>query len=263
MEMATDIDKPFDVDGDLQTWFDEYAANTNKSNTVGGELVRAVTQIVHLWNNEGSKIGFGHGSEEVNPAARYIAEVAPDCSAKSYLEEMLNGSSDILSSDSDYGTWVEDFESTMEGYFRDHEELFHTPNSKSLWDYFDSEDGSSLPEEIYITDDNGNQYWFNNDDGEWVCKEIKYKKEPKYKAGDSLSAEDVEDKTQEYGDVVIDDFHIAYEASGETNENGEYTSWEVTDVNLVDGLVEVGESFTFDKDTVFDSEGRELSEGDF
>lgn len=51
---------------------DQLMKPSGKSDTVSGELIRAVNRICGRYSNDGDKIGCGYGNETCNAAGRYI-----------------------------------------------------------------------------------------------------------------------------------------------------------------------------------------------
>ena len=270
MEMADDINKDFDLNGDLYSWFDDYVENDGKSTTVGGELVRAAHRIIERFENDGDKIGMGYGKETVNPAARYILAICNDYIDRNDIEEMLYNESRINYSDEDYEAWLQQFQRTFEDYLRDHEELFHAPNKNDMWNYKEDDDVDSSVTECCIYDDNGNEYWFQKDEDGWKCASIEFGTQPEHKVDETFSSGDdfeseINDRREPYGYFSKDGFTYNWEGVGEPDDEDEYSEWIITDVSLEDSLANVGETWQADdlgQYTVFDANGREINVSD-
>ena len=252
MEMADDINKDFDLNGDLYSWFDDYVEGDGKSTTVGGELVRAAHRIIGRFENDGDKIGMGYGKETVNPAARYILAICNDYIDRNDIEEMLYNESRINYSDDDYEAWLQQFERTFEDYLRNHEELFHAPNKNDMWDYKEEDDVDSSVTECCIYDDDGNEYWFQKDDIGWKCTNIEMVgQDPEYNVDDTFTSGDdfeseIGDRREPYGSFTKDGFTYSWEGVGEPDDEDEYREWIITDVSLEDSLANVGETWEAD-----------------
>lgn len=69
---------------------DKLMKPVGKSDTVGGELVRAVNRICGRYNNDGDVIGIGYGNETCNAAGRYILQYG-NYQMKETLKVLWNG----------------------------------------------------------------------------------------------------------------------------------------------------------------------------
>ncbi len=56
----------------FQKLTDKLMKPTGKSDTIAGELIRAVNRICYRYYNDGDIIGYGYGNETCNAAGRYI-----------------------------------------------------------------------------------------------------------------------------------------------------------------------------------------------
>ena len=265
MEIADDLNKEFDLNGSLESWFEDYVSDEGKSTTIGGELVRAASKIIERWNNEGAMIG--KDKEELNPPARYIVSIATDYPRTSEIEQMLEDKKSTLNSNKDeYSAWIELFRNSFEDYLREHEEFFHSPNKNDMYDYGEEDDVDEYISECYIEDDDGNKYFFmKQDDGKWRCSNVDFGyNSPTWDMTDIISADDIE----QYADVDEGDDFIdflggdGYEYSAEKDEDGD---WYVSDVRLEDPLADEGDEWDvsdFEGYTVFDTFDNEISSDD-
>ena len=254
MEIAEDLNKDFNVDGDIESWSEDYIPQTGKANTIGGEILRATAQIVNRFYNDGDKIGIGNGKETVNPAARYIIENAVELTeVPDELQDMLDNNSDINLSDESYEEWVDDFKYAIEDYLRNHEELFHSPNKVDMWDFKDESDTKVAVDDIFIEDEDGSRYFFQGGPEGWHCYNIYYANNPKYNVGDIVNSEDVKaaggDTDEEFVTFSIDGFTY----SAELYDNDEY---EITDIDFDGQLVHKDEEWNteeLEKYQIYDS----------
>ena len=69
---------------------DKLMKPSGKSDTVGGELLRAVNRICGRYYNDGDVIGCGVGNETCNLAGRYILQYG-NYEMKSIIEVLWNG----------------------------------------------------------------------------------------------------------------------------------------------------------------------------
>ena len=262
MEIADDINKEFDIDGNIDSWLKAYMKDEGKSNTVGGEILRAFAKIRYRYYNDGDMIGRGYGKETVNPAARYLYAKVLDSSTAD-IEEMLNGESDINRSPETYEEWLEGYEGSLENYLRNNEELFHTPNKEDMLDYRTEEDKDSSVTECYIEDSGGNTYWFENDgSGDWKCYQIDFGTDAEFEVGDVID----DSQLEQYVDFSDEDDYVDFDLDG-LSYSAERTDggWEITNVELDGGLANEGDYWSVDdlmREDVFDSNGNSLSEND-
>lgn len=263
MEIADDINKEFDIDGNIDSWLKAYMKDEGKSNTVGGEILRAFAKIRYRYYNDGDMIGRGYGKETVNPAARYLYAKVLDSSTAD-IEEMLNGESDINRSPETYEEWLEGYEGSLENYLRNNEELFHTPNKEDMLDYRTEEDKDSSVTECYIEDSEGNTYWFENDgSGDWKCYQIDPGSEKEFEVGDVVDSSQLE----QYVDFADEDDYLDFDLNGlsYSAERTDGDSWEITNIDIDGGVASEGDYWSVDdllRYDVYDNQGNSLSEND-
>jgi hypothetical protein len=262
-----DIQKEFDVDGDLNSWAEDYVPGSGKANTKGGELVRAAQRILTEYYDGGNMIGRGLGNETVNPAARYIVKNT-SYEGNDEIEDMLNHV--IRMDDGEYDSWLKRFENDFADWLRGNEELFAEPNDDDIADYAEDDDREVVLNKFYVEDSSGNQYFFRNDDDKFVCTGVEFAQDPVYYEndtftdGDELSS-DI-DKTEDYGLVEKDGFSYDWEAVGNTDDNGNYSEWRVVRVSIADQLFEVDDVLDIEdmeNYSVFDVNGNKIEEKDF
>jgi len=261
-----DIMKEFDVDGDLNSWAEDYMPGSGKANTKGGELVRAAQRILTEYYDNGNMIGRGLGNETVNPAARYIVEKT-NFDGNGEIEDMLNHL--VQMDDNEYNSWCKRFEVDFADWLRSKGDLFEQPNEDDISDYAEDTDKEFFINKFYVEDSFGNQYWFDKEEDEFVCTEIQFAEDSTYseddvlKDGDEFTSEI--DKTEDYGTFEKDGFIYDWEASGTQDEKGNYSEWKIVRVTISDQLFENDDTFDFDKVddyNIFDINGNELKEAD-
>ena len=269
MDIADDINQDFNVDGDLDSWFNDYVPKDGKASTVGGELLRAIHQIISRYQNDGDYIGYGYGRETCNPAARYIVTVANDFSMADQIQELVDGNIDAAP---DYNTFINELEEAFEDYLRDHEEFFHAPNKDAYEDYKEDDDVDSSIDECYV-EVNGMEYWFERQDDGWRCtgygmdgEEAKpeYDVDDVFDDNDDMSNE-ISEKTDDYYDFVRDGWSYSVEAYDDPDENDEHHEWLVTSADPVDAEFHKDDFVSTDdllKHDVYDMNGRTVQERD-
>ena len=256
LDIAEDINTEFDIDGDLESWAEQYTNPEGKSNTVGGEIVRAAMQIIYRYNNDGDMIGRGYGNETVNAAARYLIEKV-DMPINEQIQKWLDH--EERASDSEYDSFIETFTTEIEQILRENPELFQKPNNDDYWDWKEDEDMDYGLDECYLDDGNGNRYWFQLDNDRWTCTEIEL--DPNavtYSEGDTINEgdeySDEIDRTEEFGSFEADGFIYEYAGDDWDDDREEYTSWQITKVVPEDPYCDEGDTLDF-----YDLEPDELS----
>lgn len=118
----------------LNELFEELVPVNGKSDTVAGELVRAVERITYRNWNDGDHIGVGYGKETCNPAARFI--MARGCATMRKLVENMWG----IENDDKYDAHVAALELSTITHIKLHPELKETPNNEDMWDFRNPEE---------------------------------------------------------------------------------------------------------------------------
>lgn len=262
MEIADELEQEFNLNGDLNSWFEDYVGESGKASTIGGELVRAANKIISEYQENGDMIGIGFGKESVNPAARYIVEVADGYKDSNLIQEMIDGVDDVKS----YDDWIDEFETSFADYLRDHEEFFHSVNKDAYEDFKEKDDVDSSIDECYIGDKDGNEYWFvRNENDDWELAETIYADEPAFREGEvfdkSSEYASKVDAEEPYGDFEDGEFVYSYEST-EEDSNGIAYEWQITDVSLKNPKVikdDVWIADDFKNEEVFNRNGHEIN----
>lgn len=130
-----------EVEKKLEALFDELVPATGKSDTVAGEIVRAVARIVYRRYNDGDRIGVGYGKETCNAAARYLAK---NCGKR--VEEAVRGIwGEGLENRYDKG--LAELQEAVLEFLEEHPGLKTTPNTEDMWDYTDAQEDVEYDEE--------------------------------------------------------------------------------------------------------------------
>lgn len=118
-------------------WFDKYVPDCGESDNVGGEIIRAMSQVIYRFFNDGDKAGEAYGIETVSPSHDFLRD-----SVKGF--KLLDG----YNPDAKYESDMLDNQIVVFNYLSEHPELFTTPNTVDSrdstgyeWnDYEDEED---------------------------------------------------------------------------------------------------------------------------
>ncbi len=114
--------------------YNKYVPTQGKADTVGGEIIRAISKIDYRYNNDGDKIGVDYGNETCNSPARFLKENVKF--ARVLIDEMWGDKSDKK-----YDVLLEELCNEVNNYVCSHEDLFTTNNTKdSITDYVHEDD---------------------------------------------------------------------------------------------------------------------------
>lgn len=64
-----------------QIWenlWDKYVPSSGAAETIGGEILRAMSRIIYRFYNDGDMVGVGYGNETCNSSDRYLCNTIPD-----------------------------------------------------------------------------------------------------------------------------------------------------------------------------------------
>lgn len=121
--------------------FEELVAASGKSETVAGEIIRAVNRIQYRYWNDGDIAGRGYGRETVNPAVRYLYEMKGEEGSEFYT--IVNKFRDYLLGefvhDNEYEKECEKLVEAAIKYVAD-KKLWEQENSEDMWDWRDDEE---------------------------------------------------------------------------------------------------------------------------
>lgn len=118
------------VENELEELFNKYVPRIGKADTVGGEIVRAISKIGYRNFNDGDHIGVGYGNETCNAPARYLAVTIPDMNISGIIGDMWGTISDDM-----YDIGLEKLEKMIVMYLHQHMELFKTENFDDMWNH--------------------------------------------------------------------------------------------------------------------------------
>lgn len=113
----------------LDALFEELVPASGKSDTVTGEIVRAVTRIVYRAWNDGDHVGVGYGKETCNPAARFLMAKAGE-----NIAEIVKGMWGITS-DKLYDKAIEALEEETIAYIDANPDLKTMQNINDMLDF--------------------------------------------------------------------------------------------------------------------------------
>lgn len=117
-----------DVERGLCELFDKYVPFSGKADTIGGEVVRAISRIVYRNFNDGDCIGVEYGNETCNAPARYLKSVTRDAEIRNLIDDMWGN-------EFDYDDKLEKLEQLVYQYVMDNEWVFERKNDDDMWNY--------------------------------------------------------------------------------------------------------------------------------
>lgn len=112
--------------------FEETVPDVDNADTVGGEIVRAVNQIMYRRCNDGDCIGIDYGNESCNAPARYLMDTVRDNKVVKQIKSMWGygyGYKEVYK----LGRMVAE-------YLYDSLDLFSEKNHDDMWDWTERED---------------------------------------------------------------------------------------------------------------------------
>lgn len=117
-----------DVERGLCELFDKYVPFSGKADTVGGEVIRAISKIVYRNFNDGDCIGVDYGNETCNAPARYLKYITKEAEIRALIDDMWGN-------EFDYDTKLEKLEYLVYQYVTDNEWVFERKNDDDMWNY--------------------------------------------------------------------------------------------------------------------------------
>lgn len=133
--------------------FSELVPACGKSDTVAGEIVRAIARLGYRWWNDGDKIGVGYGKETCNAAARFLVSACDERVGDAVANMWGYGDVYHTYSDERYELLMTKLNRAVLNYLEDHPELKMTENKEDMFDYFDEN------EDIDDSDEEWDEEW--------------------------------------------------------------------------------------------------------
>lgn len=130
------------VERGLCELFDKYVPFSGKADTVGGEVIRAISRIVYRNFNDGDCIGVDYGNETCNAPARYLKYITKEADIRALIDDMWGN-------EFDYDTKLEKLEYLVYQYVTDNEWVFERKNDDDMWNYREWIDTHYEDEEEY------------------------------------------------------------------------------------------------------------------
>jgi len=119
----------------LDALFDELVPSSGKSDSVAGELVRAVCRIYYRYFKDGDRIGIGYGNTTCNAPARYLERRGVDMVRK--VIKALRNSYD----DTAYETRLYMLTDEVIDFINLHPSL-RTLETPDMWSFYDEKEDS-------------------------------------------------------------------------------------------------------------------------
>jgi len=137
--------------------YDELVAGSGKSDTVEGEMLRAINRIVYRYYNDGDEYHTGYGTETAGPAHSYLVN------ANHPLRSLV---STLFKNGTNYEQTIKDVLDAILDHIESRRGKY-TPNSEDMYDYepeFEDEEeddddyGYGYDDDEYDEFDNEEQY---------------------------------------------------------------------------------------------------------
>ena len=254
-DVRSDINKVFDVDGNIDSWSAEYVPQSGKASTKGGEILRAFNVIQCAWFNHGERVGKGKDKELLNSAANFLKDHSDEKTSK--IIDNAFRCKDIES----YDNAVESMKLTLSNFLCNNSDLFESANDEDMLDYYEEQEPEDTVDKIELTDEETGTSWKFSHNGEnsWVCEDVETDSE--LAEGDTFTEgsgfEDEVDKTAEFGTFTKDGVEYEYEATGEPDENNEYHDWEITKAVPEENICDEGQEVSGDEIIGYMNDGYE------
>lgn len=121
------------IETSFETLAAKYIPNRGKADTVGGELLRAVSRIEYRYYNDGDIAGIGYGKETVNPAVRFLIAKGDD-NVSSIAESMFSIKNDRM-----YEFAIKELKEFVPIQIKEFD-LLNQPNEEDMLSYRTEED---------------------------------------------------------------------------------------------------------------------------
>ncbi len=129
--------------------YDKLVAGMGKSETVEGEMLRAINRIVYRFYNDGDKYFEGYGTETAGPAHSFLVN------ANHPLKSAMIKLFDEPSGDNSYERMLKDVLDMILDYIESRQGKY-TPNSEDMYDYepeFEDEEDDDDYDDYYGYDE--------------------------------------------------------------------------------------------------------------
>lgn len=254
-DVRGDMNKEFELDGDIDSWSAEYVPQSGKATTKGGEILRAFNVIQCAWFNHGQRLGKGKDKELLNSAAKFLKNHSDEKTVK--VIDNAFRCKDIES----YDNAVESMKLTLSNFLCNNSDLFESANDEDMLDYYEEEQPEETVDKIELTDEENGTTWkfAHNGENSWMCEDVETDSE--LAEGDTFTEgsgfEDEVDKTAEFGTFTKDGVEYEYEATGEPDENNEYHDWEITKAVPEENICDEGQEISGDEIIGYMNDGYE------
>ena len=119
--------------------YDELVAGSGKSDTVEGEMLRAINRIVYRYYNDGDEYHTGYGTETAGPAHSYLVN------ANHPLRSLV---STLFSKGTNYEQTIKDVLDAILDHIESRQGKY-APNSEDMYDYEPEFENDEFEEEDY------------------------------------------------------------------------------------------------------------------
>lgn len=132
--------------------FEEFVPAKGKSETLYGEITRAINRLMYRYWNDGDHLGIGYGKETCNMAGRFLIEKCD--------EEVMNA---ILAAwdiygDDEYESALHNAAVVVANYLENNKEQLIAATTDDMFDYYDK------TEDVDDTDDEDEEDYYEDEE---------------------------------------------------------------------------------------------------
>jgi len=128
--------------------YDKLVAGSGKSDTVEGEMLRAINRIVYRYYNDGDEYHTGYGTETAGPAHSFLVN------ANHPLRSLV---STLFKKGTNYEQTIKDVLDAILDHIESRQGKY-TPNNEDMYDYESEFEDDTYEEEDYDYDENEEQF---------------------------------------------------------------------------------------------------------
>lgn len=128
--------------------FNTYVKPSGKSDTLYGEIIRALSRIGYRYFNDGDKIGIDYGNETCNAAARFLSE-----NTNKEIETLIASMWGNMYFDKDYKKSLDELYIAVASYLKENKDELVTRETEDMFDYEEYEDFHYNDEDDFCYDD--------------------------------------------------------------------------------------------------------------
>ena len=149
-----------------QPLYDKLVAGSGKSDTVEGEMLRAINRIIYRYYNDGDEYTTGYGTETAGPAHSFLVN------ANHPLKSLV---STLFSKGTDYEQTIKDVLDAILDYIESRQGKYTPNNVGDMFDYEPEFENDEFEEEDYDDYDDEDDYMQEHDSKVKTDDDIEFK----------------------------------------------------------------------------------------